>query len=387
MSSAKFLGLGVKNPFEKSSQSSSTIKNIYRHAEEYTRPRRSFQSRFCDYNAYNYSSNCIWESQRLKEGGNSLRRTFTLLSESIPHSLNPFLALAALAEPQLFEKHSTIASPADIVRADIVNPNETPLSRFCRYTNTTVVKTVEKMRRLNRSPDDFFSTLNNMKEGGIYLALEHLIHDKRFMRREMLSVMEQMVCKKRLGLYMLSAGAKKTRIRNVTGLSHSCIDHLVRDQEKGKQLMPCSEPSGFKTCMKDTVKCRFAITILSLYFVCMRVMLNQKARFHPLSLQGMPAEISYTLITGCYLCMRELYSFMNYEQWSASYYLEFFPNFNDICDLLISILEEKTRLVACVHCNTPYFLFDSVPDNSHKKDLNLEMSCPCCAAKSEYYID
>lgn len=36
MSSAKFLGLGVKNPFEKSSQSSSTIKNIYRHAEEYT---------------------------------------------------------------------------------------------------------------------------------------------------------------------------------------------------------------------------------------------------------------------------------------------------------------------------------------------------------------
>ena len=131
----------------------------------------------------------------------------------------------------------------------------------------------------------------------------------------------------------------------------------------------------------------FTVLILSLYFICMRVMLNQKALFHPLSIKGIPSQISYVLATGCYLSVRELYHALEYKQWTHSEFTSNFPNFNDLIDLLSSILQERTKLVGCSNCHTPFFSFtDDFRVIAHKKFHFGNSCCPCCRCASEYTL-
>lgn len=394
------MGFGIHKSEVDPNNQNTRIARLYRHVEQYRHPSKLYtRFNYADYSEYNSRNNRIWENECERDGGQLLKNTFTLLTESVPRTLIPFLNLASLMEPKIFSQEdfdiSADLSLNNIFDKDLVDPNETPLSRFCRYSNITVEKAIGRMRILNRSPNDFFDILTNVKGGGLLLAIEHLIHEKKYLHGHSDDLfIPHLMSQKKLALYMLQAGAKKATVINVTKLSHSAVDLLLKQfkehMHKINHKLLSSEPLGFENSMLDTVKSRFAILMISLYLICMRVILNHKAKFHSLSLDGIPENISYTILTGCYLCMRDLYTRMHYPLWSTTYFLEFFPNFNDMCELLKSVLCEKTKLVACAQCHTPYFSFDSINNNRtgvYKRNQTYNTSCPCCASKCEYILE
>ncbi|MCI6796684.1 MAG: hypothetical protein MR571_02260 [Succinatimonas sp.] len=384
------LGLRMHDIYTLNSSDKAKLNAIYRPAERYASPRNLNFYDQTQHARFNQHSNKLWDQMRARDGGGSLGASFTLLSDVMPNALSPFIRLAFLAEPQLFENIPFKSSLHDtLYRPDILDPNETPLARFCRLSLTQPHLIVDKLRVMNQSPESFFHELVNLKSGGLLHALEHLLHDKHHINKELLNYNQPPVMQRRLAVMMDAAGASPALIRKVTKLSHSVCDLMFRKYRLTAEFDHSAKPTqeGYQIFVQNKSKCMFTVLILSLYFICMRVMLNQKALFHPLSIKGIPSQISYVLATGCYLSVRELYHALEYKQWTHSEFTSNFPNFNDLIDLLSSILQERTKLVGCSNCHTPFFSFtDDFRVIAHKKFHFGNSCCPCCRCASEYTL-
>ncbi len=329
-----------------------------------------------------------WNKALTNDPCRNLSYSFDIIYSTLPNYLRPFLPYAQELERHLFINSPKIFNLNDTncIEAVPADPALNPLTKFVSYAETTRELAFKDLILFGRSSDDFFAVLNNYGKGCLLNVVEHMLHEPNRIYHLQYSFNTSDLMKEQVLMAMLSAKANENRIRKIF---RSGVYRYKRLEIQIKQKMIengnyTTDKIGWQKMTRNNNKCRFASLIISLYCICMRVMLNQnQKRFSSLDLENLPHSISYVIATACYLCVREIYSAMYFRYWSKTFFLEFFPHVEDIFELLELLSRDQVQPVYCVKCGAPFFC-----DKNKKKrfDINKQdvIYCPNC--KSQTYF-
>lgn len=357
----------------------------------YSYPRSYHRHDVRQHTLFNSRNNERWEFGLRSAHGKNLKASFWLLNDFMPKYLSNFTMLARLLEPEIFHgaegELRTLSSY--LYGPEMMDPNETPLSHVIRLSECSRDKLIEKLEKMNASPEAFFDNLTNLHNGALLLVLEHRMHEQVLPELIRLDFCDRQTKQRFFGRLLLKLGASRTIIRKITGISHNTFNLMYRDFEmsfpdtvsSASDIQGEYDPTEFLAILQDPSKCRFSSLIVSLYIICMRATLNLKATFKPMVLKGIPRELSYCIAAGCYECVRRTYFGVDYQQWTPESFREFFPSFNGIVALLQSLLARDTAIVGCGKCHTPYFV---VTSDRLRRKCSLGQHCPKCDSCADY---
>ena len=332
-----------------------------------------------------------WNELVAQDSTNNLPYSLNILINDIPNFLRPFLTYAQELENHIFASSPKLFSIRSLHLQTLkyTDPADSDLTKFVRYSNVVMSLAFEDLTTFGNSSDDFFQVLNNSGKGCLLRVVEHMLHEPGRIHYDQFRINSIENIKEHVLAAMLSANVDENTLRKLfkTGVYkyNRLMSKIKTDLQENGNFK--SEPIGWQAMIHNNVKCRFASLIISLYCLCMRVMFDKEIPFHSLNLKYMPSMPSYIIATGCYLCVREVYSAMYFNYWSKAFFLEFFPNIEDIFELLDLLLHKKVEIVYCCKCRAPYFreLDKKITITRTKNKMTImykdqKCNCPNCAS-------
>lgn len=351
------------------------------------RYRNSFrQFKGSSHTPFNSGNAELWDQSKKEEP--AIDSFITVLCDLLPAFLRSSCEFAAFCEPEIFPQALPQTRIKNLAcRSPYLDPNETPLSRFCRLSGMDSSLVMRKLVAMGRSPDAFLAGLVNLKNGGMLLAADHLARQRATFnffgatiplqaRRRVLSQMLA-VCG-----YDLTRNCRVTQYPTPRALQFYTPGACIRDCGYEGVM---HEYSHFLS-LKIPSKSQLLMLLISFYFIVCRILTDTAPTMRIFSMRGVPDDLSYAAAATCYIAMRSLTSALEFREWNSLDPFEIFPDFPSFIELLSMVLRGQATLVACSECHTPYVIFNERIRVKGHPELT-QMRCPCCRSEKEYEQD
>ncbi|MDD6319183.1 MAG: hypothetical protein PUA61_10095 [Succinatimonas hippei] len=351
------------------------------YSKRYHNRFRQFEG--CSHTSFNRANASLWDKCLKQEPG--IDKFLAALYDAIPSFLRSACEFAAFCDSEIFPDALPQPQLKELVGStSYLDPNETPLSRFCRLSGMSSTLVMRRLVEMGQSPECFLDALLNLKNGGMLLAVDHL-------------------ARQRSSFSFIGATIPKSERRRVlTHILAACgwdLTHNTRvtryPPQRALQFYgpgKCIEDFGYMGVMgkyshflslKIPSKSQLMMLLLSFYFIVCRILTDTPPTVKAFSLRGIPDEPSYAAAGACYIAMRRLTSALDFSQWSTQDPFEVFPDFPSFIELLKLVLRGSATLVGCCDCHTPYVIFDDKLRVKDHPDL-IRTRCPRCSCDREY---
>lgn len=333
-----------------------------------------------------------WKDALARDCSKNLPYSFDIVNNTLPNYIRPFFPYTQELEghlfvnaPKLFKFNNN--QPVKTIQDD---PSQTMLTKFCKYSGASTKLAFDDLILFGKSSDDFFAVLTNYGKGCLLNIVEQLLHEPSRIYHMQYRFNTVDIMKEQVLIAMLSANVDESRIRKIFKSGVYRYNRLIK-QVSGSLLKNgnySSDPIGWQTMIQNNIKCRFASLIVTLYCISMHVMLGHKTKkFFHLNARNLPHSISYIIATACYLCVREIYNAMYFKYWSKSFFLEFFPNIEDIFELLELLSRDLVQPVYCIRCGAPFFCEKNQKKSPYPNQEPIVPSCPNCLSKTYFTLN
>lgn len=332
-----------------------------------------------------------WNDAMAHDCSKNLPYSFDILTNTLPNSIRPFFPYAYEIESHLFINAPRLfkLNNNHSVKSVQDDPSQTLLTKFYKYSGASGKLAFEDLILFGKSSDDFFAVLNNYGKGCLLNIVEKLLHEPSRIYHMQYRFNTVDIMREQVLIAMLSANVDENRIRKVFKSGVYRYNRLTK--QVGNSLFKngnyTTDPIGWQNMIQNNIKCRFASLIVSLYCISMHVLLGHKAKkFIHLDFEDLPHSISYIIATACYLSVREIYNAMYFKYWSKSFFLEFFPNIEDIFELLELIAHDHVQPVYCIRCGSPFFCERNPKKSPYLNQQQTAPSCPNCQSKTYFRL-
>ncbi len=354
------------------------------YSRRYRNTFREFKG--CSHNPFNCGNAELWDQSKLQEP--AIDSFLSVLCDLLPSFLRSSCEFAAFCEPGIFPDALPQTQIKNLAsRSPYLDPNETPLSRFCRLSGMESSLMMRKLVEMGRSPDAFLAGLVNLKSGGLLLAADHLARQRSSF--DFFKATMPVQARNRVLAQMLASAGMD--IEQNSHVSHYTPERLLKFYAPGSCIRDCgyegvmSEYSHFLS-LKIPSKSQLLMLLISFYFIVCRILTETPPTVKIFSMRGVPRDLSYSAAATVYIAMRSLTSALEFREWNSLDPSEVFPDFASFVKLLKMVLHRQATLVACCECHTPYLVFDDRIRVKGHPELT-RTRCPRCRCLKEYAQD